>query len=141
MSRATVAPVAGPEVYVAVYELDDNGKWFVSAPEVPGAHSHGRTLARARANIREAIGLVLDVEDSSFELKDEVRLPEPIRRKLNQARAARDRAERALDASASATRDAVEVLSHPPFRLSLRDVADLLGVSFQRVQQLRGQTG
>jgi predicted RNase H-like HicB family nuclease len=132
-------PGGRQEVYEAVYELDDNGKWFVRAPEVAGAHSHGRTLARARANIREAISLASDVEDNSFDLKDVIHLPDPVRRRLTRAREARRRAEKALASSVSATREAVDVLSSPPFNLSLRDVADLLGVSFQRVQQMRSE--
>ena len=61
MSRASVAPAAGQEVYEAVYELDDNGKWFVRAPEVPGAHSQGRTRKEARANVIDALRGVLEL--------------------------------------------------------------------------------
>jgi predicted RNase H-like HicB family nuclease len=55
-----------------VFEPDDNNSWFVRCPTAPGALSHGRTLTEARANIREEIALVLDVDPSTFDLVEEV---------------------------------------------------------------------
>ena len=44
--------------FTAVYVKD--GKWIVAyVPEVPGAHTQGRTLKEARSNLREALRLVL----------------------------------------------------------------------------------
>ncbi|HNW93774.1 MAG TPA: type II toxin-antitoxin system HicB family antitoxin [bacterium] len=35
--------------------------WYAAfVPDIPGAHSQGRTLAEARRNIAEAIELILD---------------------------------------------------------------------------------
>lgn len=37
-----------------------SGKWYAAfVPDLPGAHSQGRTLAEARKNIKEAIALIL----------------------------------------------------------------------------------
>jgi predicted RNase H-like HicB family nuclease len=134
-------PLASPTpqtaTYKAVFERDDNDHWLVRAPEVLGAHSHGRTLTSARSNIREAIALVLDVDEGSFDIEETIVLPGPVSRKVLQAQRARAGAEAALTKSTSLTAEAVDTLSSPPLKLSLRDVADLLGVSFQRVQQLR----
>jgi predicted RNase H-like HicB family nuclease len=57
-----------------VFAGDDNDHWFVDAIDVPGAHSHGRTLDAARRNIREAIALVLEIDDEGVDLDDHVPL-------------------------------------------------------------------
>ena len=45
--------------FTAVIERD--GKWFVAwSPEVPGANGQGHTLEECRANLREAIRLILE---------------------------------------------------------------------------------
>jgi predicted RNase H-like HicB family nuclease len=119
-------------VYTSVFE-PDGGRWLVSVPEVPGAHSHGRTVARGRANIREAVALVLNVAEDSFELEEEFKLPARVRHVVDRARRARSQAHEAETKALDATREAVGALDD----LSVRDVAELVGVSFQRIQQLR----
>lgn len=123
--------------YQAVYEPDDNHTWFVHVPQVPGAHSDGRTLQRSRANIREALALALDVEETDFELTDEIRLPAGTQALIEQVRRIRASAEEAQQAAITATAEAVQVLSTGAQQFSLRDAAEIIGVSFQRVQQLR----
>ena len=61
--------------YRVVFEPDDNNSWFVRCPTVPEAHSQGRTMTEARANIREAIAVVLDIDPSAFGLVEEVHSP------------------------------------------------------------------
>lgn len=81
-------------VHHVVFERDDNDRWFVHCPDLPGAHSHGRTLASARSNIREAIALVLDVaEGSSFDLVEDIQLNDPtLQDATTRARGIRDQA-------------------------------------------------
>lgn len=44
-----------------------SGRWFAAfVPDLPGAHSQGRTLAEARRNIREAIMLILESNRTRF---------------------------------------------------------------------------
>ena len=63
-------------VHQITLERDDNGWWLVRCPALQGTHSHGRTLSSARANIREAIALVLDLDDvTSVELVEDIRSP------------------------------------------------------------------
>ena len=59
--------------YRVVFEPDDDNSWFVRCPTAPGAQSQGRTLTEARANIREAIAEMADVDPSAFDLVEEVR--------------------------------------------------------------------
>jgi predicted RNase H-like HicB family nuclease len=72
--------------YRVVFEPDDNNSWFVRCPTAPGAQGHGRTLTEARANIREAIAEMLDVDPSTFDLVEEVHSP----RTLKQSRQRRE---------------------------------------------------
>jgi predicted RNase H-like HicB family nuclease len=45
--------------YTAVYEK--RGRWIVAyLEEIPGVNTQGKTLKEARANLREALKLVLD---------------------------------------------------------------------------------
>ena len=45
--------------FTAIIEQD--GDWFVAyCPEIPGANGQGRTRVEARANLGEAIALILE---------------------------------------------------------------------------------
>jgi predicted RNase H-like HicB family nuclease/predicted DNA-binding protein YlxM (UPF0122 family) len=123
--------------YVAVYELDDNGSWFVHVPDLKGAHSHGRSLAQARKNIREAVALVLDMEPEEFFLFDRVQLAPDIERLVTSVKELRTEADEMQEFATWATEDVVKNLSFGEHPLSLRDIADVLGISFQRVHQIR----
>jgi predicted RNase H-like HicB family nuclease len=123
-------------VYRAVFERDDNDTWLVRVPEVQGAHSFGKTLVRAERNIREALALVLDVDEDSFDMEREVRLPPKARAAVAEAQRYREIAAVSQSMSSTARARAVEALSGS-FALGLRDVAELVGTSFQRIQQIR----
>ncbi len=44
-----------------------SGSWYAAyVPDLPGAHSQGRTLAESRRNIKEAIALVLESNRRRF---------------------------------------------------------------------------
>lgn len=120
--------------YRVVFERDESGTWIVSVPGVRGCHSYGRSLHQARARIREALALWVDDAERA-ELEEEIRLPAHARRAVERSRRAREDAEtereRATAATIAAARTLVEDLE-----LGLRDAADLLGLSHQRVQQL-----
>jgi predicted RNase H-like HicB family nuclease len=45
--------------FTAIYERD--GDWFIAyCPEIPGANGQGRTKEECRANLAEAIKLILE---------------------------------------------------------------------------------
>ena len=44
-----------------VYEQGENGWIVASTPEVPGAHSQGRTREEARANVIDALRGILEL--------------------------------------------------------------------------------
>jgi len=120
--------------YTARYERDPDGNWLAELAEEPRIHTWGRSLATARVNIREAAELWFDTE----ELAVVEEFPDWLRSPLDRALPAREEAERVVEAAAAATLDAVRELTSNG--LSRRDVADLLGISYQRVQQLVDQT-
>lgn len=52
---------AAAKSYTAIYEK--RGAWYVGyVREVPNAHTQGRTLREAKANLKEALDLVLKVK-------------------------------------------------------------------------------
>jgi predicted RNase H-like HicB family nuclease len=121
--------------YTAEYRLDeDGGTWLVSIREVPPCHTYGRSVAQARRRVREALRLFVDDADSA-KLVDDVQLPGEIGEHVAAAQDARARARaeqaRAQEATLQAAHDLVDRLG-----LSVRDAAELLGLSHQRVQQL-----
>ena len=70
--------------YTAVYEpAGAPGWWTVQIAEVPGCISQGRSVAQARSRIREALGLFLDVDESTVQVHDELRLPAILQRHVD----------------------------------------------------------
>ena len=123
--------------HTVTYDRDDNDTWFVKAVDVPGAHSYGRTIASARDHIREAIAVVLDVEPDDFDLSEEIRIPDAsLEAAFETARASRASAEMAHDEALRSTAEALRLFDKSEMALSLRDLSELTGISFQRVQQV-----
>ena len=124
--------------YQVRYEHDSNGRWFVRCPDVPGAHSHGRTVTSARSNIREAIALVLDLPDGTpLALNEEFELDDPaVKEALDNARQLRKQAVDLDEQSRTATLTAIATVRDSDETLSMRDLADLVGLSHQRIQQI-----
>jgi predicted RNase H-like HicB family nuclease len=60
------------EKLTATYEHTDDGWWVVSVPEIPGAHSQGRTREEAREMIQDAVRLLLEArrEDAEREASE-----------------------------------------------------------------------
>lgn len=120
--------------YTVVYERDPGGVWLARVSGVAGCHTHGRTLEQARVRIREALALWIDDAESAT-LRDEIRLPARARVAVRRARVERDRAERQQARAQDSLRSAAASLA-TGLGLSLRDAAELLDLSHQRVQQL-----
>ncbi len=120
--------------YKVVLERDQAGAWLARVPSVPGCHTHGRTLEQVRRRIREALELWVD-DAPDAELRFEIRLPTAIKKELDRARTTRDRSARAQREASFAVWRAAKHLTQKA-GLSLRDAAELLDMSHQRVQQL-----
>jgi predicted RNase H-like HicB family nuclease len=120
--------------YRVTYERDEDGRWVASVASVPGCHTQGKTLRQARERIREALGLFVRGA-ASARLVDDVRLPASVLRLIDEQRLARHRAEHERKRAQAAARQTARRLTRS-LRLSVRDAAELLGLSHQRIQQL-----
>ncbi|MGH9076282.1 MAG: type II toxin-antitoxin system HicB family antitoxin [Acidimicrobiales bacterium] len=121
--------------YRAIYERDPEGMWLVELAELPQVHTYGRTLAKARAHLVDATALWLDTGPEGLMFTEQGRLPRGVQASVTRARRERRRSEQASEAAAVATQVAARSLVAAA-GLSVRDAADLLGLSHQRVQQL-----
>jgi predicted RNase H-like HicB family nuclease len=120
--------------YRVVIERDETWVWLARVPSVPGCHTYGRTLDQVRRRIREALELWID-DARHAELQFEIRLPTAIKKELHRARTTRDRSARAQSEASEAVWRAARDLTQKA-GLSLRDAAELLELSHQRVQQV-----
>lgn len=120
------------------YDFDEDGAWNASIPEYPGCHTFGRSIAQARTRIREALWALTDDKKLAYSVKlvDDVRLPAGLGDAVAEARAAREALQSAQEKAARTTTKALRALVKR-MRLSNRDAGELLGMSYQRAQQLR----
>ena len=121
------------KTYTAVYQRDGNA-WLVEIAEEPRCHSWGRTLSTAHSNIRDALALWLDQPPDSFEIQDNVRLPQELERQLSalrQCKGALERSQQIVTQLAAQTAHALTTSG-----LSMRDAGRLMGLSHQRIDQL-----
>ncbi|HYV48601.1 MAG TPA: type II toxin-antitoxin system HicB family antitoxin [Myxococcaceae bacterium] len=123
--------------YAVRYERDESGWWVAQVKESPAAITQGRTIAEARRRIREALALALDDDAKAEKAKliDDVKLPADVRRALVRAQVARKRLEADAAVAQASTTVAIAKLVKK-LGLSVRDAGELLGISYQRVQQL-----
>jgi len=113
--------------------------WLADVPEVPGVHTFTRSLSELQRAVREAIVVMTDRPDAAlddFDLDVHYDIGDGLSA-VEKARQAREDAERAELASAAAIRDAIRCL---PSGMSTRDIALLIGISHQRVSQVRGES-
>ena len=119
--------------YRVIAERDESGAWTARVASVPGCHTYARSLRGLRPRIREALSLWVDDAETA-ELEFDVRLPAGVRREVREAVAARERADRSVREAATTMASTARALERRGF--SRRDVAELLGVSHQRVHQI-----
>jgi predicted RNase H-like HicB family nuclease len=116
----------------------DSGWWVVTVPEIRGCLTQGRSLAEGRRRIREALALFIDEKlAATVDLVDDVRLPGSTGAVVKQAAAVRAQLDELQAEAIKATSAAAKLLVRKS-GLSVRDAGDLLGVSYQRIQQLAG---
>jgi len=123
--------------YTVTYERDEDAMW--TAVLKLAAHesciASGRSIGEARKRIRGALAFHWDdkaAADAAV-LVDDVKLPGSAKTAVSLALQAREEAQRQLNASLSASSTAAELLTQAG--LSRRDAAELLGMSYQRIQQ------
>jgi predicted RNase H-like HicB family nuclease len=129
-----VVEVSERATYQVTTHRDDSGWWFARVEGVQGAVTQARRLDQVPAMAREVLSLLLDVPPDSFDVVVVPKLPESVAATLAQAQDLRQRAEELRSAASSSSAEAAAQLAG--VGLSMRDIGELLGVSFQRAQQL-----
>ena len=112
-----------------------SGRWWaIDVPELPGVYSQARRLDRVEPMARDAIALFLDVDPATFDVHLETNLPSDLRQDVDEVGRLRAEADRLQAESSGAMRRLTrELLGRG---LSVRDAAEILGISHQRVSQL-----
>lgn len=110
------------------------GKWWeITVPELEsGRVTQARRLDQVDETVRSLVRLMMGHEPGSVTV--EVALPDDLRADVDHARSLREHAEReARESAAIARASAKRLAAHG---LSVRDIGQILGVSFQRASQL-----
>ena len=125
------------KTYVATLELDPRSHQWMADFEGMPIHTWGRSLPKVKQHAVEALALHLDVAVSDVAGRVEFRpqLPAPVLEALGQVASARASADDAAAHAAAAKAAAARALVRDA-HLSMRDAAEILGLSHQRVQQL-----
>lgn len=112
----------------------DDRWWLVHVPEI-NQYTQGRNVKDAKEMAADLTAAWLDIpiEDVHVE-RVEFELPDSVREDLDQATQLRKQAEEANRASAASVRHAARTLREGG--LTIRDIGEVLGVSFQRADQL-----
>jgi predicted RNase H-like HicB family nuclease len=113
----------------------DGRWWAISVAGLPGALTQVRRLDQAESMAREVIALVLDVPEDSFDVSVTPDLTKPQRAALDALDQAKANYEKAAAAMTKRQQDVAALLVRKD-GLTVRDAAEVLGVSFQRVSQL-----
>lgn len=114
-------------------EVQRAGKyWHIRVPEIDRV-TQARKVAEIETMARDLIAIMEDVPADSFELVVDLDLPNGAREHVDVARMYRRKADEFNRLAAEEARTAARALAKD---LPLRDVAEVLGVSHQRVHQL-----
>lgn len=109
--------------------------WAITVPELDGVFSQARRLDQVEACAREAIAMLLGVDESAVgELAVSVTPPDTVADLLRQLDVSEAAAASATAQTATLRRQVAQELLDEGF--PMRDVGQLIGVSHQRVSQI-----
>ena len=112
--------------------------WAITVPALRGVFSQAKRLSRVEETAREAIAMMLDIDEAEVgQIEVEVQPPEAVADLLDELRRSTSIADEAAAAAARARREAVRLLSEAG--LPMRDIGEILGVSHQRISQILAQ--
>jgi len=116
----------------------EDGWWVVHIPALDRV-TQSRRLEGVEATARDLIALWLDVPADSFDVKVEVELGSELAARVERVKSLRAEVDRVQAEASEAMRVLARSLAERG--LSMRDAGRVLGVSFQRVQQLMEDAG
>ena len=112
--------------------------WAITVPDLRGVFSQAKRLNQVEATAREAIAMMLDIDESEVGPVDvQVQPPDEVVGLLDELHHSVSVAEEASAAAATARREAAKLLRDAGF--PMRDIGHLLGVSHQRISQILSQ--
>lgn len=120
--------------YTIEYKRDETGWWVAKVKEVKGCHTQGKSIAQARRRIREALGLFVNNANRADFVEDVI-LPPGVRTLVKQVLSAREKVKHEEEKVQSSMQEAARVLTGE-VGISRRDAGEVLGLSYQRVQQI-----
>jgi len=109
--------------YRVVYERDPTGVWTADVPDVPGCHTWGETVSKARRYVRDALALWVD-DAAAAELVETFALPQDVSAAVEESRAARAQLEKDQREAGQRTERAAKELVNG---LGLRDAGKSWG--------------
>jgi len=109
--------------------------WVAVVAGLPGGATETRRLDQLETEVRDLIAGLTDVDEDAFDLNWEYSLPPKLEEPVHRFLAAKARRQAAEQDYRAAQEQAVEALTTA--HISLRDAAELLGLSYQRLAQLR----
>jgi hypothetical protein len=122
------------EAHVIVLRLGDSGDWVATLVGQDQPVGEGANLARCRAAVRRAL---TSAEGERLPWEERLELPAGLAEIVEEARRQREAALEQQRRSLEATQVAVfRLAGELTGRLGMRDIARLVGVSHQRVQQV-----
>ena len=125
------------KIFHAKYERDQEGNWLVELVEEPRVHTFGRTFAKAKANLIDAVKLWFELDRSEFSIDHQFPMLPEVVKAVEDTISARQREEDAANHLHDVQERAVRTIVDAGF--SLRDAATLLGLSHQRVHQVAAE--
>jgi len=111
--------------------------WVAVVRGLPGGATEARRLNQLEIEVRDLIAGLTDSSEDAFELDWTYDLPPDLAQPVRQFVEARTRRQAAEHDYAAAQEQAVDALTAA--HVSVRDAAELLGLSYQRVAQIRPQ--
>lgn len=111
--------------------------WIAVVGGLPGGATEARRLSQLETEVRDLIAGLTDSSEDAFELDWTYNLPPELARPVRQFVEARTRRQAAERDYAVAQEHAINALTAE--HVSVRDAAELLGLSYQRVAQIRPQ--
>lgn len=126
------------ESHTTTYRVEAvrSGRWWaISVPSLSGVFSQAKRLDQVEVTAREAIAMMLDIDEIDVgPIEVDVTPPAPVVDLLERLHSSLSVAHEATEAAAEARREAAKILREEG--LPIRDVGALLGVSHHRISQI-----
>lgn len=126
--------MSAKKIYRVTVEREP-GFWVIRIPELSQVVTQARRLVDVKQNAREAIAVWLNKKVDDIEVSVGIKLSDGVQSVLDEAKTLQQEANERLDRASKATSEVARVMTKD-LGMTLREAAEVLGISFQRVAQL-----